>query len=154
MNKKQKIYLGIGVGLAALVGGYFWYKNRKPKSDVLKDSEAVNDAEKTKLEQSAIKTAPSSVPFSKIETTQVKIQPIQPLLTSGADVIKRKLYAQSQGVKIYNTSGKVVGKTVKNEYLGLVGKTERMANGIYWVYFKNSNGQVLKITSNAVNVEA
>jgi len=155
MNKKKKLYLGIGIGLLALAGGYYWYTTRKKKQpEAIMPEPIVSDSPKTTtITTKETKPTKGSVPFSKIETTQVKIQPMQPLLTSGSDLTGKKIYSIYGNTTIYSTDGKKMGTTIKNEYLGTVKKVDRMANGVYWVYFVSRSGQMNKMASNLLNVE-
>lgn len=153
MDKKKKLYLGIGVGLLALAGGYYWYTKRKEKQQSVPSSvDSANSG--TTISTTEKKETKGAVPFSKIETTQVKIQPMQPLLTSGSDLTGKKVYSIYANTTIYSTDGKKMGTTIKNEYLGTVKKVDRMANGVYWVYFVSRSGQLNKMASNLLNVEA
>lgn len=154
MDKKKKLYLGLGIGLLAAVGGYYWYTKSKEKKALNSEKQPEIKQDSTTITTPETKDAKRSVPFSKIETTQVKIQPMQPLLTSGSDLTGKKLYSIYAGTTIYSTDGKKMGTTIKNEYLGTVKKVDRMSNGVYWVYFVSRSGQMNKMASNLLNVEA
>lgn len=148
MNKKQKIYLGIGIGILAIAGFYYWKTNKKENKP---SSEPSKEPEK-KAEPA--KNTKGSVPFSKIETTQVKIQPMQPLLTSGVNLTGKKIYSIYDKTTIYSTDGNKIGSTKKNEYMGTVKKVDKMLNGVYWVYFLSPSGKMNKMASNLLNVES
>lgn len=149
--KSKQIKIIFGVALVLGAAGLWYYTATKKKEESVPAPEPEKKPEEVKKTP---ETPKSSEPFSKTDTTKPKIQPIQPLAESGANLIGKNVYASVGDAKVYSVIGTEAGKTIKNQYLGKIGKIEKMANGTYWVYFLNPNKKAFKIVSTVVNVEA
>jgi hypothetical protein len=151
MAISKKTYLIAGIVLVLGAAG-LWYYTATKKKEV---TPPVPDTKPEPENKTATPPAQkSSEPFSKTDTAKVKIQPIQPLAESNADLLKKKVYANTGGAKVYSIIGTEAGKTTKGQFLGNIGKVEKMANGTYWIYFVNPSKKVFKIVSTVVDVEA
>lgn len=152
MNKQNKIYLFTGIALVLGAAGLWYYTSTKKDNT---SPEPVKAPEPEAKKDTVIPEKKGSEPFSKTDTTKVKIQPISPLIESGADLSGKNVYASVGGAKVYSVIGTEAGKTGKDQLLGKLDKVDKMTNGTYWIYFTSPKlKKPFKIVSTVVNVEA
>lgn len=173
MKPQTKKWLIVGASLAVIGGAayYFWKKKGDKNGGGLdsNDSNPSPDAQSKEVSKpdvvnstvNAIKNIGKTItkgisgqtakPSTGVPTGVAKRTPVNNLMVNSPEkIVGKTIYANNAGSNLYDISMKPVGKTRKDEKIGMVTSSKRTSSGDYILIGKNPIGGYFSIPSSAV----